>query len=188
MKKKVEEVARIRSGMYSKTKNNGEVYYIQARSFDEQKKLSGDIMPSLIRSKQIEKHLLKEGDVLVVAKGFDNFAAVYSDDYKPAVASSIFMILHSISKKVVLPEFLAWYINQPQVRDYLRRSAKGSNLPSISKQTLGNIEIEIPTIERQELILKVNDLFVREKQLKNRVSELKEKLIFEKLFKAIRNG
>lgn len=187
MKKKLGDIAEIRSGVYSKTSGRGEVHYIQARNFDEHKMLNPYLKPNLLLNTQIKKNLLNKGDVLFASKGFDNFAAVYNADYKPAVASSIFLILCNIDNEIVLPAYLAWFINQPGMQEFLKRSAKGTSLPSISKRVLSDIYIEIPTIKKQELILKVSDLIIREKKIRRKIQERREKLLNHQLLNVISN-
>ena len=187
MKKKLGDIAEIRSGVYSKTTDRGGVHYIQAKNFDENNILSPHLTPNLLLNPQVKKNLLRKGDVLFASKGFDNFAAVYNSDYKTAVASSIFLILYNIDNEIVLPAYLAWFINQPGMQEFLKRSAKGTSLPSISKRILSDIYIEIPTIKKQELILRVSNLIIREKKIRRKIQERREKLLNHQLLNVISN-
>jgi restriction endonuclease S subunit len=187
MIEKIKNVGKITSGIYSQTYSSGEVYYIQARNFDSFKTLKTDFNPNLLWNAAIEKHFLNKGDVLVAVKGFDNFAAVYHDEVKPAVASSMFLIIRNIDKNKILPEFLVWFINHPNTQDLLGKMAKGTSLPSINKEIIGNLEVEIPSTARQELVLKISELRIKDRQLKKRIEELREILLQKLLIKAITN-
>lgn len=178
-------IATIHSGIYTQPKLNGEVYYIQARHFDNDLRFNFNTSPELELDKKTEKHLLRPGDVLVAAKGIDAFAVEYKGIVKPAVASSIFLIIRLMDKEVVLPGYLSWYINQPKTKLYLQTSSKGTSLQSITKADLEKIEIPIPPVKTQELILQIHGLSLKDKELKNKIQILKEQLIQTQLYQTI---
>ncbi len=173
------------TGIYSKTYSSGEIYYLQARDFDVFGTLKADLEPSLLVKGNTEKHYLDPGNVLIAAKGFDHFAAVFKGEYAPAVASSIFIVLRNIDQTKVLPDFLAWYINHPQTQKYLNGNAKGTSLPSINKKILSEMEIDLTPIEKQKTIMKVSQLKIKEKRLKNEIEALQETLFNQQLINAL---
>src|SRR5690606_630355 len=131
---------------------------LQGRDFDSYKQLIGSSEPTVLRDANINKHLLKYGDVLVAVKGFDYFAYTYKDEVSPAVASSMFMVLRDIDNSKVLPDFVTWYINHPNTQSYLSASAKGTSIQSINKKTIENIEIPLPSIKKQQTIVEAAQL------------------------------
>lgn len=158
--------------------------YLQSRHFDENGQLLTTLHPDLGADKVSEKHLLRNGDVLFAAKGTKNFAAVYEDHNKPAVASTSFFVLRLTDHKV-LPEYLAWFLNNHSTQAALKGQAIGTSIPSISKQVLDDLEIAIPGIERQNAIIQITKLRNREKALKQEMETLQEKQIQAKLLRAI---
>lgn len=187
MKNKLKNICKITSGIFAKPFSKGEILYIQGRDIDSFQNLKEDIAPVLLWEKQIERHYLKEGDVLVAAKGINNFASTYYHQAKPAVASSTFLVIRDIDREKILPEYLRWFINHPITQEKLQLQSKGTNLPSINKEILGNIDIEIPALRKQELIIRINDLKQKEKRIRERIENLKTRLISHLLFKAISN-
>ncbi len=187
MVSKIKNIANITSGIYAKPYSTGEVYYIQARDFNNYGLLKTELESVLLWDGTTEKHFLMDGDVIIASKGFDNFSATYRSQVTPAVASSIFLVIRNIDQSKILPEYLSWYINHPDTQKFLKRMSKGTNLPSLNKKIIGDLEIEIPSIRKQELILKISELRIREKQLKDNIEELKENLLIQQLTKAIKN-
>lgn len=187
MKVKINQIAKITSGNYAKSQPLGDVFFIVARDYNKYKELRNDLKPILLKSKNLEKHYLNTNDILFASKGFDNFAVVYKKTYFPAVASSTFLVIQNIKKNIVLPGFLAWYINHPRILDYLKSLSKGTSLPSISKKVLGNLEINIPSLEKQRTIMKINELRIREKQLKAKIENFNEKIVNQILLNTITN-
>ncbi len=185
MKHKLSDIATIQSGVYAKPELEGEVYYLQARHFDRQRQFNPTVKPDLKGDRKIEKHFLHPGDLLVAAKGYDHFAVEYKGIIKPAVASSMFIVVKLQDKKV-LPAFLAWHINNLHTQKLLSDAARGTALPSITNSALGNLKIPIPSIEKQKLILQIHELHVQENKLKEHINSLREKQIQQQIINAIK--
>ncbi len=184
MIKKLKHITGIQTGVFAKPFQKGEIVYLQAKHFDVNGEISGTLYPDLDYSSKLEKHLLKKGDVLFAAKGSKNFAAWYEKDKIPAVASTSFFVIR-INDKNVLPGYLTWFLNHPDIQAFLKRQAKGSSIASISKAVLSELEIPIPTIQKQELILKIFKLRNRERSLKQQIENLREKEIQNLLINTI---
>jgi restriction endonuclease S subunit len=72
---------------------------------------------------------------------------------------------------------LAWTINSPSTQLWLKNNAIGSALQSISKVTLLEMEVAVPTIEKQNAILKINSLRKLERSIQKQLTDLKEQYI-----------
>lgn len=173
-------------GPYAKSHPEGEVYCLQGRDFNDYKQLSGAIEPTVLKNANIKKHFLNYGDVLVAAKGSDYFAFTYKNEVTPAVASSMFMVLRNIDTSKVVPDFVTWFINHPNTQSYLSAAAKGTSIQSINKKTIETMEIPLPTIKKQQLIIDAAHLVKEERILKAHITNLKDLLISQQLFNAIR--
>ncbi len=185
MKSKLKGIADITSGIYAKTYSSGEVYYLQARDFDQYRRLKRKLEPNVLWNRYIEKHFLNAGDLLIAAKGFDHFAAVYNKMFTPAVASSMFIVLRNIDQSKCLPEYIAWYINHPAMQLFLKNISKGTSLPSLSKKAIGEIEIDLPSMERQQIVMKISALSTIEKRLRQDIESLRETLINRQVLNAL---
>ena len=188
MKKLIKEIATIQSGIYAKTDQWGDVTYLQAKYFNEKGKIVPWLHPDLHMEGKIEKHLLNDGDLLFAAKGVKNFTAIYNKGIGLAVASSTFLVLRlkPYYSNTVLPEYLKWLLNQPDNMSYLQSGAKGTGIPSISKSFIEKMRIDIPPIKTQHLILKVQELRNKEKEIQNQIEDLREKEIQITLRKAVK--
>ena len=185
MKAVLKNITSIQTGVFAKPIQKGEVVYLQAKHFDESGELAEKLYPDLDLDSKIEKHLLKKGDVLFAAKGSKNFAAWYENDKMPAVASTSFFVIRLIDKNV-LPGYLTWFLNHPGTQTLLKGQARGSSIASISKAVLSELEIPIPSIHKQELILRIFKLHNRERNLKQQIENLREIEIQNLLINAIK--
>lgn len=181
MKHILKDIVIIRTGLFSKPSGKGEVVYLQSKHFDEDGQLQGVLYPDLKADGISKKHLLQEGDVLFAAKGTKNFATVFENHNEPTVASTSFFVIR-ISDNKVLPQYLAWFLNNHSTQTLLKGQAIGTSILSISKQILENLEISVPDIEIQQAILQIIKLRNKEKSLKQEIEVLRDKLINQQLF------
>jgi hypothetical protein len=163
---KLTNLASITTGIYQKPSPSGDTLYLQGKHFDEDGNLRKDAVLSqeLFLDDKLERHLLEDGDVLLMAKGENNRACMYTHDIGQAVASSTFFVVR-IKDKQILPAFLQWFLNNPIMQKRLSELARGTHIRSLSKKALVNLEISIPTMEVQEKILVINELWQREEGL-----------------------
>jgi restriction endonuclease S subunit len=188
MNKTLQDIATIHTGMYSKFGQSGSAVYLQVNFFNEHGDLEKHIKPNLVLDKKSAHHLLQDGDVLFAAKGAKNFAAVYETHNGPCVASSTFLVIRIKPevKHEIQPKFLAWYINHPNTQQWLKSKAIGSSLPSISKGALMEMEIMIPSIEKQNSIEKLNGLKKLETSIQKQLLDLREQYIQQILLTSLK--
>jgi len=186
LKTTLKHIASIQTGVFAKPVPDGEVIYLQAKHFDEVGQISAELHPDLMADAIAERHLLRLGDVLFAAKGTKNFAALYNID-EPAVASTSFFVirLQEVYKQMILPEFLVWLMNHPAAQAYLKGQAMGSSIASISKGVLEELEILIPSIQKQQLILNISKLRNKEIALRQKIESLRDKQIQQQIIQVI---
>ena len=181
----LKHITSIQTGVFAKPIQKGVIAYLQSKHFDESGELVETLYPDMDLDSKIEKHLLKNGDVLFAAKGSRNFAAWYENDKIPAVASTSFFVMRLFDKNV-LPGYLTWFLNHPDTQSLLKGQARGSSIASISKAVLSELEIPIPSIQKQELIIRIFKLRNSERTLKQKIENLRESKIQQLLINAIK--
>lgn len=181
------QLASFNSGIYVKAQPLANTLYLQVGDFDETGKFKNKAIPMLNEHSLKPAHLLREEDILFAAKGANNFAAVYAASIKKAVASSSFIVIRTNSdfKNALAPGFLAWQLNHPTVLEPLKKSAVGSAMPSITIQQLSTVMIQLPSIEKQKIIVSLHELQQKEKELMNRLANLKETFLQQLLINSI---
>lgn len=185
MKTNISDIATVLSGIYAKPDLHGEVYYLQAKHFNKDREFDPSVEPDLEADGKILKHMLQAGDVLLAAKGHYNFAVHYKG-LRPAVASSMFIIIRLNDKKATLPQYLKWYLNLNRTQNVLSKLSRGTALPSLTKSHVEQLLVEIPTLEKQEIIVKLEELKKLECSITLQLQELKEQETEKLLLKAIK--
>jgi hypothetical protein len=138
----------------------------------------GQIVPeSIIRIHPAESIgpdlLLKQGDVLVAARGTRNTAAVYNLKLPGAIAGAQFFVLRPSGR--VLPEFLAWYLRSDSVRRHFDNRRKGTYVQLIQRADLAEIEVPLPPMDMQRRIVALSGLIEQEHALSTRLAELRSR-------------
>ncbi len=178
-------IASIQTGVFLKPQSEGEILYMQVKHFDNEFRLLHSVRADLKEYSINQRHILAPGDILFAAKGSNNFAAVYREEYPKAVASTSFLVI-KINNKNVLPEYIAWYINQQNSMEWLKSFARGTSIPSISKSVLEDLEISLPELNVQKAILQIDELRLKEKNIINEIGILREQIIQQQIFNALK--
>jgi len=162
-------------GPHLKTAQEGPVKYLKGNHFDDDYDFSlFNDSYSKIEGKQ-EKYLLREGDILLAAKGYRNFAWKYQKHAGRCIASSTFFVI-KVNTEMVLPDYFVLLINSPQVQHRQRFLGLGPVTPSIPKNELLNIDIFLPTLDEQENAVKIYSSIKKQIKLQRKILEEKIKL------------
>ncbi len=188
MRATLKDIAFIQTGIFAKPTKEGQIVYLQAKHFDENGILRSSLYPDLKAESITEKHLLQNGDIIFAAKGTKNFAALYENKNRPAVASTSFFVirLNENFQNKILPEYLTWYLNMASSQNYLKSRAVGSSIVSISKSVLDELDLSIPNLNTQKEILRITHLRNSEKKLQQQIEMLREKQIQQQIINAIK--
>lgn len=171
----LDNIADISSGVNQKKHPQGTVFYLQARDFADCNTLTSTLKPSVLENDKLKNHYLKNNDVLILSKGHHGFNAyVYNEQKKPAVASSIFLILRNLNASIS-SQYLCWFLNLESTQQYLISVSRGSALPAINKKILAQLEIPVPEMDIQNKVVMLSSLRKKEAILAQRLNNLKSK-------------
>lgn len=179
-KYKLKDIAIISSGYSFRTKiqnnPNGNTYVIQMRDISNDRTGIIDKPHKVDSGKINKKHILHKGDILFMAKGANNFAVYYDEQYKPAVAASAFFVLRS-NVDFILSSYLCWYINSPKAQSFIESNRAGSYIPNVNKAVLDNLEIIVPPLEIQNTIADLYKLSKKEEAILDKIKDKRTVLI-----------
>ncbi len=161
------DIAEVFSGVYAKSNPAGEIVCLQVKDLlmqsPETTATRIDITPKLL------DYIIKKGDLLFAGKGTTYLCKVFDLDIKAVPSTTLFSIrLHNND---ILPEYLCWYLNHPNVVAVIKSAQAGSVTPLIHKPTLENLKITIPDMEMQKKIVDLSNLQKREEQLLKKIAE-----------------
>lgn len=173
----------IQTGIFAKVAPNPNALYLQQSDFDGNGELRNTAQPTIVADNQ--KHLLTAGDLLLASKGNNNICLIVPEIGQNCVASPSFLVIRLHDKSAVLPEFVAWYLNLPTTQNSLALQARGTSIMSISKATLGELEIPLPSIDRQRQYIELAKLQRQEQELYKAIAEKRKQVLDYKMIKNI---
>ena len=121
-------------------------------------------------------HLVRPGDLIFRSRGLTSTSALLVDDPGKAVLAAPLLRIR-ITSELVMSEYLNWYISQLPARSYLTSCAEGTALKMISKQSLENLELFVPSIARQRLVVEMASLSAEEQRILKLLAEKRNQYI-----------
>lgn len=129
-------------------------------------KIDGSTVP------QIERHLLKRGEIIIVNKGVRFSTFLYDGFVHNVIATTAFYVI--TPGEDLIPEYLYWYLNQEEAKTYLADNTQGSVIPTITKSVLIQLPIPFIPLAAQEDILEFLKRSRRELDLLKELVKKKE--------------
>lgn len=112
---------------------------------------------------------LRPGDILFGARGSRNHAILVNEPPEGAVCSPHFYILRVRPGAAVLPEYLAWLINQRPAQEHFKKGATGSYILNIRREVLETLSVPVPSAERQQAFVRLAQESAVERLILNRL-------------------
>ncbi|MCP4265396.1 MAG: restriction endonuclease subunit S [Candidatus Brocadiaceae bacterium] len=192
MQQTIKDIADIQIGYQFRKKLepviDGTLKVIQIRDFDENQELNQEGLCRVTIDQLSEKYLVHKNDILFLARGHRNFATPVINSIEGTIAASHFFIL-KIKDEKVIPEYLAWFINQAPAQGYLHNLARrGTHMPIIPKSVFVNLKVHIPDIETQKKIVKLSTLIDKERTLLYNLREKRALLVRSLCLKAAKEN
>ncbi len=156
------------------TSGGGAVAVIQMKDLSDDHTVSCDDLARIDMAGVKEHHLAQEGDLVFRSRGSLATAAILLEDPGKAVVSAPLLRIRITKSDLIVPEYLNWYIQQRDAQVFLTSRAKGTVQKMISKHTLEEMEIMLPSLEQQRFIVELAHLSDREQFLLHRLSTKRE--------------
>ncbi|WP_058616504.1 restriction endonuclease subunit S [Tepidimonas taiwanensis] len=168
MKTSLATIAEVRMG-YSfrsrlETDAEGDVAVIQMKDIDDANLLHPEGLARIQMPDLKDRHLVQEGDLLFRSRGVTNSAALVGQGIGRAVLAAPMLLIRPRTE-IVEPAYLQWFINHPATQAVLAGQAAGTAVKMIGKGVLDGLEVALPPIDRQRLIVEVAQLASREAAL-----------------------
>lgn len=184
----LDSIATIRQGYHfrSKIEHNpdGDISVVQSADITDSNGISPDGFVKVNGDRIKPEYHLQPGSILLKARGTNYTAALFDIEGIKAVAAYHFLVV-SIQNHELLPQYLTWFVNRPQSQYFLSQVASGSYIKALSPQALATLEVTIPPIEQQELIVNLDHLVQRESVILDEIKAKRIQLVQEILNRSI---
>lgn len=181
---KLNQIARITSG-YSfrgpiEHDSSGDLFVVQAKNIVPDQDIDTLLGFSRISSDTIRNpSCLQNNDILLVSKSAGSGlirSSLFLSEARNVIPSSSIHVLR-ITDVTVLPKFLSLYLNASEGQKALSFIVSGhSSIRSISLKQLKDLEIPIPSMHKQKMIISLRENILQQERIRVRQCELHEEI------------
>ena len=181
MKLKIKQLATVQMGYSFRSRleasKGGEIAVIQMKDLFQDNTVGCKNLVKIEMEIVKEHHLAQKGDLVFRSRGQITTAAILLEDPGKAVVAAPLLRIRITKSDKILPEYLNWYISQRDAQIFLASRAKGTVQKMISKQAVEDMEVYLPTSEKQQHIVDLAKLSVRERTILGMLSEKRDQYI-----------
>ena len=181
MKLKIKQLATVQMGYSFRSRleasRGGKVAVIQMKDLLQDNTVGCKKLVKIEMETVKEHHLAQKGDLVFRSRGQITTAAILLEDPGKAVVAAPMLRIRITKSDKILPEYLNWYISQKDAQIFLASRAKGTVQKMISKQTIEDLEVYLPTLEQQKNIVELAKLSARERTILGTLSEKRDQYI-----------
>ena len=178
---KLESVTDIQMGYSFRSRlepeDDGDVAVIQMKDLLDDNTVSCENAIRVYMDSIKETHLVQKVELVFISLGNVSNTAILNEDPGRAIVSAPLIRIRVTKKDKALPEYLNWYISQRAAQRYLTSRARGTSQIMISVDAVGEMDVEIPSLDRQKKIVELAWLMNRERDLVLKLVEKKEQYI-----------
>ena len=180
---KIKELCDIRIGHSFRqrltTESDGNVMVIQPKNISPEGLITFGPEEPVRRDVSAPKPLQLD-DILLVNRG--RFSATVFDLPESGtwiVPASILVL--TLRGELLLPKYLACFFNSSNGQELFRRHCEQSTIPFISAKNLSDIDIPIPSLDRQKPLIAFEEAAAKYSRLSNRKQELFHRILRHEL-------
>jgi hypothetical protein len=133
-----------------------------------------------------EEHYALKDDLIFRSRGVSISSVILEQSLERCVVAAPLYKIRIKDKGRILPEYLNWYLGQGAAQDYFQRRATGTGSLMVSKQNLGLLEVVVPQMKKQKLIVDIVNLSRSQSELSERIESLRIKHVSSILAECIK--
>jgi type I restriction enzyme S subunit len=145
----------IRYGLTARAEGDTEgVFYLRISDINDYGEVKLTDRKFVKLSEDIEKYILKPGDIVVARSGSVGRSYVYTGSSAPWVFAS-YLIRFRVNQAIADPNYVGFYLRSPFFWQYVDTMARTVAQPNINSQELSKLPIPLPTLPEQHLIVDI---------------------------------
>ncbi len=179
----VSDIATIRNGYAFRGRiepdMSGDTRVIQASDLAAGRELDTAALACVQLGAKAERYQLTEKDIVFVARGLRQRAYRPVRDTitgKPIITAFGLLVITAIESRV-LPDYLYWALNTPRIQHAIGKLTEGTSLSFISDKNFGQVDIPLPTLDKQLQIEQLMAMHRQRAQLRQTLTQLDDTLV-----------
>lgn len=178
------DIASVQSGYSFRSRlesmDSGTVAVIQMKDLTVDNRVNCDELARLDMEIPKEHHLVRPGDLIFRSRGLVSNSALLEGDPGDAVLAAPLLRIRVTSDRII-PTYLNWFISQKPAQIYLASCSEGTSLKMISKLSLENLEIVVPSLQQQQMIVELASLAEEEQRISKLLAEKRVQYVTARL-------
>ncbi len=155
---------------------DGEFAVIQMRNASPETGIDWGALTRVELPRVSEKALLQPGDIILSTRGGRNYAYCIGRKRGQLVCSPHFFVIR-LMRDNILPEFLAWQMNQLPAQNYFAAGATGTHILNLKRAVVERLPIKLPSYQSQTSIVEMANAMRAEREvyqqlIQNRTNEM----------------
>ena len=146
------------------------VRYLRITDIDDFGNLLEDDKKS-VSSPEIEKYILKEGDIVFARTGNSTGRTYYHEEKNGKLAFAGFLIKFSLDKSKVNPKYLKYFTISKPYKQWVDNLSNGSTRGNINAKTFAECPIILPSREQQDYLVRVLSSLEEKIQTNNQINQ-----------------
>ena len=124
-----------------------------------------------VSSPEIEKYILKEGDIVFARTGNSTGRTYYHEEKNGELAFAGFLIKFSIDESKVNPKYLKYFTISKPYKQWVDNLSNGSTRGNINAKTFADCPIILPSREQQDYLVRVLSSLEDKIQINNQINQ-----------------
>ena len=124
-----------------------------------------------VSSPEIEKYILKEGDIVFARTGNSTGRTYYHEEKNGELAFAGFLIKFSLDKSKVNPKYLKYFTISKPYKQWVDNLSNGSTRGNINAKTFSDCPIILPSREQQDYLVRVLSSLEDKIQINNQINQ-----------------
>ena len=156
---------------------DGGVAVIQMKDLLDNNTVDCDCLTRINMEAMKDHHLAQRGDLIFRSRGSLTTAAILLEDPGKAVVAAPLLRIRVTRPDKILPEYLNWYISQRDAQRYFTSRQEGTSVNMVNRKQLEDMEVALPSLEKQKNIVELATLIAREQTLLHTLADKREQYI-----------
>jgi hypothetical protein len=173
------QIADIRTGYTIRKEsdwiNQGERILMQMSDFEALRKGSFEKF-KMTNMRVRSEWTLEESDLLIKGRGSDFAPIIVPKSFQGAVYTHPLLRIRVDSTRAN-SEYIVWLLSQPKIQAQLNRMTAGTSLQILKLEQLKNLELTLPTLERQHKLCEIVRLANQEQHILNQLQIKRKQLV-----------
>jgi hypothetical protein len=189
--RRMEDLAEVQIGYQFRGKvkedPQGSHAVVQIKNIANWERIAWDELARINPIGDFERYLVTRGDVLFLARGKRQLAFYVDCDPVETLVASYFYLLRA-DVEVIVPAYLAWYLNQRPAQRFFYNRARGSRILMMAKGEFLDLPVTLPSLEDQRRIVTLEGLARREVSLHQELIRRRRQLVTERCLACLNAG